>query len=216
MDDKYHTFIQFLFNRVESRGDWRFELDDEEPELTGEEVVDYVWRMFENYQTDLAHFSDWQLGAGLEYIFNNTFSDLPFFLRDGPAPLEERIKAIKALKNLYSKCLNERCMQTLGHYSEEGNQLNHFCYVLWDTCPLTYCEEMKDKEKIYAAVAEVMEFSLSLDNIACVESGLHGLGHLKPYYSNAVKIIKRYLETTGQSDERLLEYAKHAETGCIL
>jgi len=136
-------------------------------------------------------------------------------LRDGPASIEMRVEAIKALKAFFQKCLNVRCEQSLGHLSETGNELNHFCYMLWDTTPLTYCEETKEKDEIYSAVAEVMEFSLSLSNVACIESGLHGLGHLHLDYDEAPKIVRNFIETNADVDRRLLAYAKEAEHGRV-
>lgn len=216
MESKYQDFIKFLFDRDESELDWRFDYELEEPDLTGEEVVEFVRRMLENFESDLADFSDWQLGMGIDYIFNNSCSNLSFFLRDGPVDVNKRVSAILALKVFFQKCLNERCVASLGHLSEEGNQLNHFCYMIWDTTPLTYCEQTPEKQKIYDAVAEVMEYSLSLDNIACVESGLHGLGHLGLYYENAPKIITKFINSRKDTDKRLVEYAKRAENGCVL
>jgi hypothetical protein len=167
--------------------------------------------MLENYESDLAKYSDWQLNLGLSYVFYNHCSDWSYFLLDAPAHIENRVAAIRALKVLFQKCLNIRCSQTLGHLSEKGSQLNDFCYMLWDITPLTFCEQIKEKNEIYAAVAEVMEFSLSLDNIACIESGFHGLGHLSSDYKKAAEIIRRFIETQHHIDKRLIEYAKKAE-----
>jgi hypothetical protein len=172
--------------------------------------------MLENYEIDLAGFSDWQLGLGIDYIFNNTCSDLSFFLRDGPSSIEDRVAAIRALKVFFERCLNVRCEKSLGHLSQAGNKLNYFCYMVWDITPLTYCEESGNKNEIYAAVAEVMEFSLTLDNIACIEGGLHGLGHLEPYYERAPEIVRKFIHCSGCKDQRLIEYAKAAEHGNVL
>ncbi len=232
MEDKYQNFLNYLFDREESKGEWRFDaikpelipnyllksgltadevLDLVEPELTADEVVEFVRRMLENYESDLAKYSDWQLSLGLNYVFNNLYSDWSFFLRDGPSHIENRVAAIRALKVLFQQCLNSRCSQTLGNLSKSKNKLNDFCFMLWDVTPLTFCEKTKEKNEIYAAVAEVMEFSLSLDNIACIESGLHGLGHLSPDYEKAADIIRKFIKTQHHVDKRLIEYAKRAE-----
>lgn len=87
--------------------------------------------------------------------------------------------------------------------------------MVWDATPLTYCEQTLEKNEIYSAVAEVMEYSLSLDNIACVESGLHGLGHLGLYYDNAPKIVRKFVSSRKVTDKRLIAYAKQAEKGCV-
>lgn len=213
MNIKYYEFLNFLFDRDQAHGDWRFDFD--EPQLSGEEVVFFINHMLDHYDEDLSKYSDWQLAMGLEYVFNNTFSNLSFYLRDGPAPIESRVNAILAFKNLFDKCLNKRCKTSLGHISEEGNELNSFCYMLWDVTPLTYCEEIRDKTKIYDAVLEVMEYSLYLSNKACVESGLHGLGHLELYTNKAPKIVRKFIESNPRIDSHLRKYAKNAENGYV-
>jgi len=215
MDSKYQDFIKFLFDREECNGDWRFDLEPEEPDLSGEEVVEYVQRMLKNYESDLANYTDWQLGLGIDYIFNNSCSDLSFYLRDGPAPVDKRVAAILALKVFFEKCLDKRCVPSLSHLSEKGNKLNQFCYMVWDITPLTYCEETFEKQEIYSAVAEVMKYSLSLDNIACIEGGLHGLGHLELYFEEAPIIVREFINSYQGSDKRLLEYARNAEQGYV-
>ncbi len=88
--------------------------------------------------------------------------------------------------------------------------------MLWDTTPLTYCEDRQIRDAIYPAITEVMEFSLTLSNIACIESGLHGLGHMVPYYPEAAKIIARNMHRFRKCDRRIMAYAKAAKTGYIL
>ncbi|MCE0558789.1 hypothetical protein [Motilimonas sp. E26] len=215
MEDKYQKFLKFLFDREESQEDWRFDYELEEPRLTESEVILFVRRMLENYESDIAQYSDWQLGKGVDYIFNNSCSDISFVIRDGKIPVEEKVSVILALKVFFKKCLNERCVPSLGHLSEEGNELNHFCYMVWDTTPLTYCEQSSSKDEIYRAVAEVMEYSLTLSNVACIESGLHGLGHLHGYFENASKIVRNYIKKSSVTDSRLIKYAKNAEIGYV-
>jgi len=220
MENKYREFINYLFDHEESAGDWRFELDVElgvdAPDIDGETVVLVIRRMFENYDSDMAKFSDWQLGLGLNYIFNNLFSEYSFFLRDGPASLEDRISAILSIKVIFEKCLSKRCVESLGHLSESGNELNDFCYIFWDVTPLSYCEGLEHKENILSAVMDVMEYSLTLKNIACVESGLHGLGHLHFYSKKAPRIVRAFIDSGREMDSRILDYALKAEQGRVL
>ena len=69
----------------------------------------------------------------------------------------------------------------------------------------------------YGAIASVMESCLYLDNPACVESGLHGLGHMATFQAEiAVPIIDRFLKKAKKLDAHLLGYAKSARTGMIL
>ncbi len=216
MDDAYRTFIRFLFDRDEAAGDWRFAFDLEEPDFEPEQIVTFIGRMLDNCAADLAPYSDWQLGLGMDFVFNNSCSDYSIILRDGSVDLQQRTAAILALKNFFCRYLDTRCQPSLGHLSEAGNELNHFCYMLWDTTPLSYCEGVENGPAIYAAVAEVMRYSLDLDNIACIESGLHGLGHLGSCYPPAKELIEAFIERTAVTDARLLQYARNARSGCVL
>lgn len=80
-----------------------------------------------------------------------------------------------------------------------------------------YANMNDETEAYYHAIASVMESCLYLDNPACVESGLHGLGHLATFQVNiAVPILDRFLKKAKNQDPRLLNYAKSARTGMIL
>lgn len=217
MDDQiYKNWINYIFNHDETKGDWRFDPQFEYFQASDALVVKFITRILENYRNDIAHFSDWQIALGLDYIFNNSCSDYSLIIRDEKINLGQRLNAIIALKNIYSDYFNKRCNQSLGHLSEPGNELNRTCYMLWDTTPLSYCEDNPDKIDLYKAVAEVMEYAISLDNIACIESGLHGLGHISLYYPETKNIIKRFIDSHPQLDVRLKKYAEGAKSGCIL
>lgn len=216
MDEEYQYWLEYLFDRDESLGDWRFSLwEDYEPDELS--IVLFTTRMFENFRTDVCPYSDWQIAMGVDYIFNNSCSNFVFAIRDSAVDIELRVKAIEAMKNLYIDCFDTRCDSVLGHLSEQGNSLNYLCYMLWDATALSYCEDMgaNDANAIYRSIASVMECSIGLNNIACVEGGLHGLGHLSSYYPKAGSIIGRFRKNTTIRNKKLLNYAKQAESGCI-
>ena len=80
-----------------------------------------------------------------------------------------------------------------------------------------YASMDADTHSCYRAIASVMEDCLQLDNPACVESGLHGLGHLATFLPDiAVPIIDGYLKNRKKKPKALVEYAKMARTGMIL
>ena len=122
MNIKYYEFLNFLFDRDQHKGEWRYNEYRQEPELTGEDITFFVKHMLDNYDSDLSQYSDRQLALGFEYIFNNSFSDWCFYLRDGPSSVEKRVETILSLRGLFDKCLNVRCQQKLGHLSEKGNE----------------------------------------------------------------------------------------------
>ena len=88
--------------------------------------------------------------------------------------------------------------------------------MLWDFTPLSYCDEQKDKDELYAALVEVMGHAISLDSVACIESGLHGLGHIEHSYKPAGDVVKQFIDTKGHElDEDLLQYARMAQKGYV-
>jgi hypothetical protein len=208
----YQNWLAHLFDHEELQ-DWQFSVD--QLKLDSAEVIELTAKMFQDYEHGYGKYSDWQIGTGLYYLLSNNCSDYSFALRDGPAPLKKRVNCILSLKNLFKDCFNSRCKQSLGHLNQPGNQLNSTCFILWDTSPLSYCEDSRDKNELYEAVMDVMEYSLYLSNLACIESGLHGLGHLVDYHPEARKIINKYLATKPIIPQSLHQYALQAKTGCV-
>ncbi|MEM6378595.1 MAG: hypothetical protein AAF705_10285, partial [Bacteroidota bacterium] len=178
--------------------------------------VAFTKRMFDNYTADLEPFSNWQLAMGLSYVFNNNFSDMSFKLKDSPAPLKDRLATIRSMKILYEECFAKRCPAVLGHYSETTDELGIFCYMIWDTTSLSFCTNKKEKTEFYTALFEVFEAGLKSTNIACIESALHGLGHLVFHYKPAAHLIEANIPwVRRKGGPRLLAYAKSAKTGMI-
>ncbi len=208
----YQNWLTHLFDHEELQ-DWQFNVD--QLQLEASEIIDLATKTFQDYENGYGKYSDWQIGTGLYYLLSNNCSDYSFALRDGPAPLIKRVDCILSLKNVFKDCFDSRCKQSLGHLNQPGNELNSTCYMLWDTSPLSYCEDSPDKNKLYEAIMDVMEYSLYLSNVACIESGLHGLGHLVDYHPEARKIISKYLATKPIIPQSLYQYALQAKTGCI-
>ncbi len=213
--NSYTYFRKYLFGDLEASEEGYTDYYIRSPRISKQELVKYLIQLFDNYETDMAHYSDSQIAEGIKYIFDSSYSDWVFALRQGPAPLEDRLQAILGLKNIFSQCFEKRCVPNLANCNEEGNPLNDICYMLWENTPLTNCKYLRDKEALYQAIAEVMEFSLKLDNKACIESGLHGLGHLVSFYPKASRLIERNIRRFRKIDPRLRSYAKYAMKGQI-
>lgn len=216
LPNQYQQFVNFLFARDIGAEDWRWRDDLIAPDLPADDLIKFINKMQTNYAEDLASYSDDQLALGLEYIYDINYSSYAIVLRDGPARLADKISTILSLKNIFKSCLETRCMHSLGHLSETGNKLNQFCYMLWDATPLTYGETSPHKAEIYTACSDVMEFSLYLNNPACIESGLHGLGHLAKYHPESTKIITKFLASKPKIGIKLIDYANKALNGCLL
>lgn len=252
--DPYHQQLHLIFNDLANqyteRQTWQTETEtlEDDPQT----AFYFIERLLENAKTDLAPFSNHQIGLGLDFIFSNNHSNLANDFKQANVPYQRKEKALRTLANLFRDVLNARCeRQTSAGKQETVSILNNFCYMFWDVCPwstwlndparaammdiIPTIAKLKSPEAMnaaiqqpyktidaetrgyYEATAYVMQECLYLDNPACVESGLHGLGHLVPFLpAIAVPIIDRYLKNKKNPDEHLVQYAKAARTGMIL
>jgi hypothetical protein len=79
-----------------------------------------------------------------------------------------------------------------------------------------YADLSPETEAYYRAVTDVMAASLRLDNPACIESGLHGLGHLVPFLPDLAKpLIDDFLNNSNNQSAALIQYAHNARSGYI-
>ena len=205
----YDSWIKHVFDRPENEAKrWYFECDDVEFRATPEMLLRLLHHTFTRCGQDLSGFSDEQLAASFNFIFFTVASDIATCFWAKALPQAERDNTVLAIKQLYNDCFMPRCSQTLAHLNQPGTALNGFCYLLWDESPLG---------NYNATVTEVMRHALTLPNIACVESGLHGLGHYcgqNPLVVN--KIIDRYLSLGFHVSAELRQYAAYARTGIVL
>jgi len=107
------------------------------------------------------------------------------------------------------------CKPQLGHLSEGTSKINDFCYMLWDVTPLLICDDVSDKDELNKAISEVLEYALTLNHIACIESGLHGLGHMNISFPLCSKLVENFIVKNKRKDPRILKYAKQAAIGSV-
>ena len=217
MPPRYAEWLRYVFDRPVTPNGWYFDIEC--PYFAAEDIdlATLITHTMENCGRDLAEYSDAQVSHGLLYIFNNSCSDTVFSLMDDGLPVPLRLRAINSIKALYRDSFTPRCAPVLGHNDEAGaNPLNGVCYMLWDTSPLLYWEKTKNKEVFYRAIVDVMEDALTSPNPACIESGLHGLGHVQPYLPELVhKVIASYQRRNVFASPLLRAYAKQASVGCV-
>jgi hypothetical protein len=218
MIDEYHAWLKHVFDRPVHDPAWYFDIDAPEFQADAKTITELVTRTMLRSGTDLLAYSNGQVNQGLHYIFNNACSNTVFAILDETVPFEQKVAAIRSIKLLYKDCFTPRCAPVLGHLDETGaNPLNAICYMLWDVTPLTYWEKRERKDEAYAAILDVLKFALRSTNPACVESALHGLGHMHYKVSRQVEqIVQRFLSKPHIQNEYLLHYAKNAHRGYVL
>jgi hypothetical protein len=217
MSPRYSEWLRYVFDRPVTPNSWYFDLDLEPFDAEPSELVDLISSTLENCGRDLAEYSNDQVRYGLSYILDNGASDAVFALMSDDVPLELRLRAIGSLKRVYSDVFEHRCAPVLGHINEPGgNALNYTCYMLWDISPLSYWERSRERAVFYRAVCEVLDHALQSANRACVESGLHGLGHIYSSYPERVEeIVDGFLGSGMSRFPELRQYALAARKGDV-
>jgi hypothetical protein len=240
MTPQYQRQLDYIFNRPTDEPEWYWRSDSwEEGVFEDDPLSGYTFleTLFLNPKEDLKTYSDDQIGLGLNFIFNNSCSNMTHDFKAADVPFDRKIKAIKSLFALFRDVLNPRTPEVLSAFSQEKlSKIGYICYMFWDITPLSsayglsfweakmkteaegepYKISKLENHNFHAAIAHVMKQCLDLSNPACVESGLHGLGHLAFNHPKiAVPIIDNFLKNGKYKNESLINYAKMARTGMI-
>lgn len=208
----YDAWIKYVFDRPVTNPQWYFSYWQDKPieefKATPTELVALLHQTFLRSGTDLTIYNAGQVNDGLNYIFSNSASNIIYALIEADVPEELRIYATAQIKHLYRDCFAKRCTNTLSHLNETGSSaLNAICYMLWDISPLGSGKTV---------VFDVMEDALYIPHNACIESGLHGLGHRAHHDRAKVEaIIDRFLLRTPHLNPALKRYALAARTGRV-
>jgi hypothetical protein len=180
------------------------------------QAVAYLTHLFGRSCDLLEHFTDDEIGQGLWYLIDNSCGGYCRFLIDGSVPIEARVSCIEAMQVLFARLFEVRCPAILSHRDEAGgNRLSSVCYMWWDVIPLAASSKPRQPDPIHEASLAVMQATLRLDNPACQESALHGLGHwARAYPEFAAAAIDAYLRRHALRPE-LVQYAQAARAGCV-
>ncbi|MEY4905465.1 MAG: hypothetical protein RLZZ292_3280 [Bacteroidota bacterium] len=222
MTTLYQRQLQYIFNHPVTEPAWYWTDFWEEGVFENDPMCSFLFieTLLQNAKEDLSPFSDGQIGLGLNYIFNNCCSNLADDFKVADVPVERKVAAIKSLFGLFRDVLNPRCHKVLSAFSKDAiAPLSYICYMFWDITPIAIWNNVPSKEgkAYYEAIAFVMQECLYLSNPACVESALHGLGHLVGTQTAIAKpIIENYLKNKKNKNVTLKNYAEMALTGTIL
>jgi hypothetical protein len=215
----YNRWLSYVFDREVTDPAWYFALDEPDFEASDEEIVALIHETLNNCGSGLAKYSEAQIDQGLNYIFNNSCSDVVFSFKNSNVDVELRKEALTSIKKLYTDCLCVRVAPVLAHLDAPGaNPLNSFCYMFWDITPLSWWEDSDEKDIFEPVVLDVLEFVLGSGNVACIESALHGLGHV---HNNRTKtrintIISAFIDERSDIGSEIIHYANTAKLGCVL
>lgn len=216
MHPAYDQWLTHVFAHDVTTPQWHF-TDTYTPfDGTDADYAELLTLTFTRSGTDLARYSDAQVDQGLWYLASPSSSDYLFALRNGQAPLAQKLQGIHSILHLYRDCFAARCTPTLSHLDEpDSSPLNGIAYMFWDICALSCLYDAPDKAALEDAVFTVLAETLKIPHRACIEGGLHGLGEMVHEYPERVHpIIDAYLHFP-TVDPALHAYALKARDGHI-
>ncbi|MBK8255774.1 MAG: hypothetical protein IPK82_24290 [Polyangiaceae bacterium] len=218
MHARYQEWLAHVFDHTPTKNGWYFDNPTEEFEASPLDLTLLITQTCTNAERDLAGFSNSQVAQGLNYIFNNSCSNVIFGPKDKKVNTVTRCECIQSVIYLYEGCFKKRCSPQLSHLDEaRKSPLNIVCYMLWDVSPLANWHGDKEKKTFHSTLVDLHTAVLKLGHDACTESALHGLGHLHSYLAKPVEnAVDNWLRQNGSARTELLHYAKAARNGHVL
>jgi hypothetical protein len=210
-----NDFVEYLFRRPEDV-EWYFQDDHEDPKLTGLELVVLSGQVFEDIEEIARPFSERQLCMGLRYLIDGGCSSTCFSFLDDAVPTDQRLRTASSMSHVFEGLFAQHCKQTV----QFANLLNggpltfaETCYLWWEIFPRHGVPVSPNMESTDHAILQTLEKILAIDNFACKESALHGLGHWAAAQPEEVEtLIQRGLP---RIPDVLVAYALNASKGNI-
>lgn len=219
--ERYEEWLDFFFGRLGDKQDpWDLEWGFTAP---ARELADLYRATLVYSGQDLAHYSDWQAGCGLIALLSGDFSNTCHDLFGDGITDAQQLALCLAFKPFYMDCLARRSPPVLGHLSEtRGNgKFAYLTYMLWDVSSLGRLIAVTLPGDTRSALIDTLHQVLVEPqmNPACVESILHGFGHMvhpHPLYRDQiVAAIDDYIKKGPMARPELLQYAQAARSGCV-
>lgn len=220
---RYREWLTHVFDRPVTDPGWYFPQDvmqDVRFRATPEELAALFIHTMRHCKADLGAFSDGQVKHGLTYMISNSCSNVSIDVKAEALGIDVRKSVLLSISTLYTDCFELRCAPVLSHVDEPGaNPVNSICYMFWDVTPLLHWRKDRNCAVFDDTVIEVLKAALAGSrNPACVESALHGFGHLRQIMgpsSPVEAIVTRFIETR-PARPQLKAYAAQAAKGMVL
>lgn len=208
----------FLFDRSDGEWGWDDAAADPIARLgSPRHTAAYLTALFRSGPDIARRFSRDAIGWATWYVFG-TQSEHCWALRDRRVPLAERVAGIRAVGDLYRDCYDPLCRPTgrPGEHPDPGRDtLANAVYMIWDMDVIEGAAMDGAEADSVDAVFDLLADALRLRSLACVKSGLHGLGHLHFHHPERVeRTIAAFLART-DLPRGVRDYADAARIGAV-
>ena len=208
-------FTQYLYDRPANKTEWYFEDDHEDIDLPKDQLVQLATQAFNSVVDVTNHFDERQICMGLRYLVNPSCGPVPYLYMDTSIDFAIRSSAISSMRNVF-RYLFASLRNELGLYRVSGGAPFSFgetCYMWWDMFPRHGVPRQPELEETDAVICRTIGSILEIDNLACQESALHGLGHW--FSSRPDEIVEMVGVFLPRAPVELKEYAMDAMQGRV-
>lgn len=221
-DLSYEEWITYCFDREVADPQWYWSIGEEGEgdwyQPAPSVLIVYLQRLFTHSDELFVVYTEEQIAQGLYFICSSGSSYFQI-VRQVSVSSADQVKWVQSICNLYRDLFAKYCSHFYGHLDsgpEAAKPLNSLCYMFWDLDGIEGAAMFPGEEHLIEPIFEVLACALSQPNPACIESALHGLGHLEFAHPERVRcIIDGFLNSASQIPDELLEYAKNASSGCV-
>lgn len=218
----FEDWVCYLFDHPVEDSPWHYEdftehwSNQEDPD-TLVLVAEYLGKLFRSSARLLEQYTPAQIEQGMSALIDPGALGHVTALASSMVPFAIRRQGILAIERLFEDLYAPSCSHFFCHIDdgpEPPSPLNSSCYMWWDVAPLDL--QGKTPRKTDHLILRVQANILRLPSVACVESALHGLGHMALHYRRRVhRIIDDFLRTRADLPQCLLDYAAAARDGAI-
>lgn len=215
----YAAALRYLFDRSVPQAheqEWFWSIDEPVFAATPLEWTRIQTVLFAQAGTDLASFSDEQVGMGLTYVMSNAVSDVPFAAIDASVPLDEALRMMQAMPALWRQCIGPRLAPVQRPIGASEGRLAYACYMWFDEWPTFW--RVRHEPRWRDAVWEVLREMLDVPCREVQVAALHGIGHCGGDLDRQDVIdrtVDAFIRTIDKDDRELKNYADAARRGCV-
>ena len=214
----YSAALRYLFDRPvpdKSGQEWYWLIDEPEFEATPLQWTHVQTVLFANAETDLAPYSDDQVGMGLNHVMSNNAGVIPHMVNDPSVPLADAMRMVQALPTLWRDCLGPRldtAQNTIGSRSDRLYFVSYMWFDVWPTFwNAKHIPEWRD------AMWQVFCAMLAMPWREAQVSALHGIGHEGVRLNRPGELQARmdaFIRNV-KNDDELKTYAQAAARGMV-
>lgn len=208
-------FTEYLFDRPANGTEWYFSNDHEDPSVAKDLLVRLAAETFKGIAKTSSQFDERQVCMGLQYLINPSCGPIPYLYLDKSIDFPLRRDAIIAMEVVFRDVFSHLNVERNLYRNSKSAALSYreTCYMWWDLFPRHGVPRQSDMEETDTVICQTICSILMIDNLACQESALHGLGHwFASRPDEVVKAIESYLP---RAPVELKQYAADAMQGRI-